>query len=463
MKTRLSLLVVATLVAGTAACNLTLSSDTPLSPADIQTLSAQTLIAMQWQTLSAQGTVPSQGGTTQSAPIVPGDTPMNTLLPSVTPTILVPSASYTPSPSLTPVPCNVARFISDVTIPDNWETTPSDHFTKTWRLQNAGSCTWTSGYSLVFDHGDQMGAPAAQVLTPGTVAPGGTVDVSVNLLSPNLAGTYQGFFKLRASDSSIFGIGPDANTAFWVKIKVNIVLPPPAVAPTTTYASSTKTIAAGTADSATATCPAGSVVTGGGYMVDINVWAYTQLKDGNGWTVYAKNNTGGNSNMLSYAICLTYPSASTSQVIDSITVAAGDVGNKVVNCPAGSVVTGGGYTGKQDGTLWTYASLQNGNGWQVSAKNSGGGSTTYNVYAICLSGTSLTIVSVSGNTDVTPGGNGLAGVGCPAGKVIVGGGFGLSNDLVAFAMLMSSGEWRIYAHNTDGHTRAVITRAMCLG
>ncbi|HEY5119700.1 MAG TPA: NBR1-Ig-like domain-containing protein [Anaerolineales bacterium] len=463
MKTRLYLLPIAGLLAAVLACNLSPATSATLSPSDIETLSAQTLVAIQWQTLSAEGTVPSQGGLTQVASAGPNDTATNTLLPSVTPTVFVPIATYTPTASSTAVPCNWARFISDITIPDDWETTPSDHFTKTWRLQNAGSCTWTSGYSLVFDHGDQMSAPAAQQLTPGTVAPGGTIDVSVNLVSPNIAGTYQEYFKLRASDNSIFGIGNDANTAFWVKIKVNAILAPPVIAPTTQTVSATVTLAPGAAESATATCPAGTVVTAGGFSVGLDVWTYTQLKQGNGWIAYAKNNAAVNRNLTTYAICLTYPSASTTQIVTSLTVDGGHTGSKTADCPAGSVVTGGGYTGKQDGTLWTYASRSSGNSWQVSAKNSGALSTTFNIYAICLSGTTLTTVTVTGNKDIAPSDNGFAEVACPAGKVISGGGFGLSDDLIPYFSMFSSGYWRVYVHNTDGHTRAVVSYAMCLG
>ena len=462
MKTRLYLLPIAGLLAAVLACNLSPATSATLSPADIETLSAQTLVAIQWQTLSAQGTVPSQGGTTQVASAGPGATATDTLLPSVTSTVLVPSLTYTPTASSTPVPCNWAKFISDVTIPDNWETTPSDSFTKTWRLQNAGSCTWTSGYSLVFDHGDQMTAPAAQQLTAGTVAPGGTIDVSVNLVSPNVAGTYQGYFKLRASDSSIFGIGDDANTAFWVKIKVNAILAPPVIAPTTQYASSTVAVGSGTYDSTTATCPSGTVVTGGGFMVNVGVLVYTQLKGGNGWTAYGKNNTGSSQNLIVYAICLSYPSATTTQVMASKSVNGGDAATETAVCPAGSVVTGGGYTGKMDGSLWTYFAGVSGNGWQVSAKNTGS-TTTFNIYAVCLSGTTLTTTTVTGNVDIGPGANGLAQAACPAGKVIVSGGFGLSDDLMMFSSLMTSGYWRIYAHNSGTHTRALISRAICLG
>jgi hypothetical protein len=135
-----------------------------------------------------------------------------TAIPTFTPTATV---TATLAVTNTPV-CNAASFVADVTVPDNTTIEVSKAFTKTWTLRNVGSCTWTSGYQLVFDSGDQMGGPASQQLTAGTVAPGQTIDVSVNLVSPNSAGTYKGNWKLREPGGATFALstGP-----FWVQIK----------------------------------------------------------------------------------------------------------------------------------------------------------------------------------------------------------------------------------------------------
>lgn len=145
-----------------------------------------------------------------------------------TETATVPANTQAPGdtqvPSATPI-CNLAGFVTDVTVPDGKNFLPGQSFTKTWRLRNDGECTWTSGYDLVFDSGDQMSAPAAKQLTGSTVPPGGTVDVSVNLKAPNSTGTYQAFFKIRDSGGLVFGLNNDK--AFWVKIKVVEPTPTP--------------------------------------------------------------------------------------------------------------------------------------------------------------------------------------------------------------------------------------------
>lgn len=55
------------------------------------------------------------------------------------------------------------------------------------------------------------------------------MDASVSLVAPGAPGTYQGFFRLKAPDGSIFGIGSSASTAFWVKIEAVPAGPPPPV------------------------------------------------------------------------------------------------------------------------------------------------------------------------------------------------------------------------------------------
>jgi hypothetical protein len=117
----------------------------------------------------------------------------------------------------------MARFVSDVTIPDGTEFEPGDTFVKTWSLRNVGSCAWTSGYDIIFFGGDAMGAPSAVQITTGTINPGQTVEVSVNLTAPGSTGTYRGNWKLRDPSDVIFGIENSSSGQFWVEIEV--VLP----------------------------------------------------------------------------------------------------------------------------------------------------------------------------------------------------------------------------------------------
>ncbi|MBL7163968.1 MAG: hypothetical protein ISS57_15325 [Anaerolineales bacterium] len=143
-----------------------------------------------------------------------------------------------PTPTNTPLPCNWAQFVDDVTIPDNTELVAGTVFTKTWRLKNIGTCDWTSGYRLIFDSGDQMNAPNDSQFTSGTVPSGATADISVDLVAPSAAGTYQGNFLLRSSDNVVFGLGGNADGNFWVKI---VALAPSATPTATSTSTETAT------------------------------------------------------------------------------------------------------------------------------------------------------------------------------------------------------------------------------
>jgi len=132
-------------------------------------------------------------------------------------------------PTETNIPCDRAGFVSDVTVPDGTIFSAGESFTKTWRLKNLGTCTWEPNYKLLFKDGDAMGGPASQQLTTGSVAPGQTVDISVNLVAPSTDGTYKGFWLLRAESGIVFGIGASGQSPFYIEIKVGE--PPPTAIP----------------------------------------------------------------------------------------------------------------------------------------------------------------------------------------------------------------------------------------
>ncbi len=206
------------------ACSLSPSAATP--PAN----SVNTLAAM---TVEAALTQAAQGGG-PATPAPPTQAGTGTVLPSATapptapPTLPPPTLAVSPTPS--PLPCNVAHFITDVTVPDDTVFKPGETFTKTWRLQNVGSCTWQN-YSLVFDHGNQMGGPASQPIL-GAVAPGQQVDISVNLTAPTTPGEYAGYWRLRDNGGVVFGL--TTGNPFWVKIKVVEPTATPTATPTPT-------------------------------------------------------------------------------------------------------------------------------------------------------------------------------------------------------------------------------------
>jgi hypothetical protein len=114
---------------------------------------------------------------------------------------------------------DAAAFVSDVTVPDGTVFEPGETFTKTWRLRNDGDSTWTTSYSVVFDEGNDMGADASIPLT-NEVAPGQTVDISVEMTAPDDVGEHSGFWLIRNAAGQIFGVGEDSDQPFFVVIVV---------------------------------------------------------------------------------------------------------------------------------------------------------------------------------------------------------------------------------------------------
>lgn len=119
----------------------------------------------------------------------------------------------------TPDCTNIAGYVEDVTIPDDTNVPAGESFNKIWKLRNNGTCTWTSEYDVIFDGGNIMAGPPSSPLS-STVAPDGTVDVSVGLTAPISDGTHRGDWKLRSADGVVFGLGAEGETPFFVQIVV---------------------------------------------------------------------------------------------------------------------------------------------------------------------------------------------------------------------------------------------------
>ncbi|MBP7228042.1 MAG: hypothetical protein KA988_02950 [Longilinea sp.] len=124
----------------------------------------------------------------------------------------------------------------DVTVPDGTVFQPGEMFIKTWRIVNVGNCIWDEGYALVWFSGDRLDGEEV-VPFSGRVAPGEQVDLSLGLRAPERGGVYQGYWKLRNPQGELFGIGPEGQSPFWVRIEVVAQVtetPLPVVVPTET-------------------------------------------------------------------------------------------------------------------------------------------------------------------------------------------------------------------------------------
>jgi hypothetical protein len=209
MKKYFILIVILVISSVLASCNFPSSAQPTIAGPDaLVTIAAKTVDAMATRlgsdlTTSPAGT-PVPGGTVTPPP-------QGTTSPSLTQ-----QASQTAG---TTIPCDQGAYVRDTTIPDGTIFLPGTSFTKTWEIKNTGSCAWDGTYAIVFGNdGDVMGGPVSTPLvSSGTVNPGDTVQISVDLVAPSSPGTYKGYWKLRNPSGNIF-FGNDKG--IWVAIKV---------------------------------------------------------------------------------------------------------------------------------------------------------------------------------------------------------------------------------------------------
>jgi len=132
----------------------------------------------------------------------------------------VPAATLPSGASAAQACTDRAQFVADVTVPDGTRFDPGAAFTKTWRLRNIGTCTWTTSYTMVYDSGEKMGSTTS-VPFPTNVPPGQNVDLTVAMTAPSTPGHYIGYWKFKNAAGVLFGIGATANKSWWVEINVN--------------------------------------------------------------------------------------------------------------------------------------------------------------------------------------------------------------------------------------------------
>ncbi len=162
-----------------------------------------------------------KAGTTSAISTQPATTPVPEVITptaGASPVIQATVVTQQPSPTLR---CELARpgIPLDVTIPDDTRLNPGESFTKVWRFVNNGSCTWTRDYAVVWFSGDELGVQNEQRFLQ-QVAPGESVDLTVDMAAPNEPGVYSSYWMLRSDSGALFGLGPNGDAPFWVRIQV---------------------------------------------------------------------------------------------------------------------------------------------------------------------------------------------------------------------------------------------------
>ncbi len=147
--------------------------------------------------------------------------PIMTHTPTLTPT-MTHTPTLTPTITQTPVPCNQAVFLGHVNFPVGSVVLAGAEFTKTWQVQNTGSCTWSTEYALVFASGNAMSAPLRIPLNE-PVLPGETANLSIRFEAPGIENIYSGTWALVDSEGLKIPFDQTKNGNLTVSIRVNIL------------------------------------------------------------------------------------------------------------------------------------------------------------------------------------------------------------------------------------------------
>ena len=106
------------------------------------------------------------------------------------------------------------NFVSDISIPDGTNIQPGAQFTKTWRIKNTGTCTWSTSHVFRYVEGELMWANPEFIYMPSGIGSQNTIDVSVTFTAPNQAGTYKSYWQMKNPSGVAFG------SKIWVQITV---------------------------------------------------------------------------------------------------------------------------------------------------------------------------------------------------------------------------------------------------
>lgn len=238
--------------------------------------------------------------------------------------------------------------------------------------------------------------------------------------------------------------GPDVTNAQPVHVRSDVVAP-------------------GQSGDVVATCPAGTVIVGGGYWlrspVGMVIDTSRPAPSGQGWHVHGFNPNTGNFDFDVVAMCGTVRDHQ--PVSASVVVPPGQQAEAVASCPDGKGSTGGG--GSASGLALNVSQPAAANrGWQVRALNTTSVAQAITAYALCATAPSTEVATTS--VTVQPGTRWEGGAACPAGKLGTGGGYSFDPGpgLHLYISSPESTGWDVRADNRGGVARGVTAYAVCV-
>ncbi len=281
-----------------------------------------------------------------------------------------------------------------------------------------------------------------------------------------------------------------------VAVGIGIAVPMIAISPalagpvsvkgiTTHTVIATATAPADDTGEADATCGAGELLVGGGYIVNSTSTDWRMYVDaplnGTTWLVEPVNFSAQPLSFSAYAICAMSVhgkkgvSGYTTQVVQvQVNVPANQTGEADATCAAGELRTGGGYVVENVSDNWSVyvnAPLNNGT-WVVEIDNEVPVTTTFDSYAVCLARTNskpikgLTVSTVDTAATAPPNSVQTADVSCGPKELMTGGGHEIASIGFDWSIQASApvtgNDWQVKVADLDNFSRNFDSIAVCL-
>ncbi len=348
-------------------------------------------------------------------------------------------------------------------------------------MSNTGTCDWT-GYQVAHTSGDLLGASSPVALP--VINAGANADIAINMTAPSDPGTHTGVWRNQGEGGTPFGpeltvainvpdSPTDTPTPTATSTFTPTLMPTPTRTPTPVPTATPVPVSVeqhtrqiilmpNTTETQTIDCPSGSVVVSGGFSHQTGVRVWRSSQSGNGWRISATNTQTTQRAITITATCLSNSGGSTSSSSLNQPAMANDFTHFVVDCPSGSVVTGGGWDLGNQTNPHVYHSAKSGNSWALTINNPGGNAQPVTAYAVCLSGVSGTTAQRENRENAVPP-NSTANVQqlCTSGSVVTGGGFSMDRELTLFNTTKENNGWINHVANPTGEEKRLDTFAIC--
>jgi len=99
--------------------------------------------------------------------------------------------------------CYDSALVADVTIPNGTEMEPGDEFTKTWKIENTGTCKWKEDFRIQYVGGNLFGSDTTKIRR--IVRDGETVNISLKMTAPNGSGVATSSWQIADESGNAFG------------------------------------------------------------------------------------------------------------------------------------------------------------------------------------------------------------------------------------------------------------------